>query len=51
MVDLGCGNLGFSTSITADKLVGGSSIKASLKVTSAAADPHEIEYIEDVSVS
>ncbi|EKF9091619.1 type I secretion C-terminal target domain-containing protein [Vibrio cholerae] len=36
MVDLGGGKLGFSTSTTADKLVGGSSIKAEITVTDAA---------------
>ncbi|MFS1596819.1 Ig-like domain-containing protein [Vibrio cholerae] len=36
VVDLGGGKLGFSTSITADKLVGGSSIKAEITVTDAA---------------
>ncbi|GHX48864.1 RTX toxins binding protein [Vibrio cholerae] len=36
VVDLGNGQLGFSTSTTADKLVGGSSIKAEITVTDAA---------------
>ncbi|MEH8230561.1 retention module-containing protein, partial [Aeromonas veronii] len=36
VVDLGGGKLGFSTSTTADKLVGGSSIKAEITVTDAA---------------
>ncbi|MDV2326647.1 hypothetical protein, partial [Vibrio cholerae] len=36
VVDLGGGKLGFSTSTTADKLVGGSSIKAETTVTDAA---------------
>ncbi|EGS56137.1 RTX domain protein, partial [Vibrio paracholerae HE-09] len=33
VVDLGNGQVGFSTSTTADKLVGGSSIKAEITVT------------------
>ncbi|EOX3354556.1 Ig-like domain-containing protein, partial [Vibrio cholerae] len=36
VVELGNGQLGFSTSTTADKLVGGSSIKAEITVTDAA---------------
>ncbi|WP_265438203.1 hypothetical protein, partial [Aeromonas salmonicida] len=36
VVALGTGQLGFSASTTADKLVGGSSVKAEISVTDAA---------------
>ncbi|GIB27690.1 RTX toxins binding protein [Vibrio cholerae] len=50
VVDLGNGQLGFSTSITADKLVGGSSIKAEITVTDAAGNSTTATDSEDYSV-
>ncbi|EGR2512761.1 VWA domain-containing protein [Vibrio cholerae] len=50
MVDLGNGQLGFSTSTTADKLVGGSSIKAEITVTDAAGNSTTATDSEDYSV-
>ncbi|EMP83146.1 flagellar system-associated repeat family protein, partial [Vibrio paracholerae 87395] len=49
-MDLGGGKLGFSTSITADKLVGGSSIKAETTVTDAAGNSTTKSDSEDYSV-
>ncbi|MFQ1895386.1 retention module-containing protein, partial [Aeromonas veronii] len=50
VVDLGGGKLGFSTSTTADKLVGGSSIKAEITVTDAAGNSTTKSDSEDYSV-
>ncbi|HCJ6781233.1 TPA: Ig-like domain-containing protein, partial [Vibrio cholerae] len=50
VVDLGNGQLGFSTSTTADKLVGGSSIKAEITVTDAAGNSTTKSDSEDYSV-
>ncbi|EJL6626584.1 Ig-like domain-containing protein, partial [Vibrio cholerae] len=50
VVDLGNGQLGFSTSTTADKLVGGSSIKAETTVTDAAGNSTTKSDSEDYSV-
>ncbi|ELM6608142.1 Ig-like domain-containing protein [Vibrio cholerae] len=50
VVDLGNGQLGFSTSTTADKLVGGSSIKAEITVTDAAGNSTTATDSEDYSV-
>ncbi|ELM6611045.1 Ig-like domain-containing protein, partial [Vibrio cholerae] len=50
VVDLGGGKLGFSTSITADKLVGGSSIKAEITVTDAAGNSTTKSDSEDYIV-
>ncbi|WP_069212843.1 type I secretion C-terminal target domain-containing protein [Vibrio cholerae] len=50
MVDLGNGQLGFSTSTTADKLVGGSSIKAEITVTDAAGNSTTKSDSEDYIV-
>ncbi len=50
VVDLGGGKLGFSTSTTADKLVGGSSIKAEITVTDAAGNSTTATDSEDYSV-
>ncbi|WP_114728340.1 type I secretion C-terminal target domain-containing protein [Vibrio cholerae] len=50
MVDLGGGKLGFSTSTTADKLVGGSSIKAEITVTDAAGNSTTKSDSEDYIV-
>uniref|UniRef100_UPI001F07463C type I secretion C-terminal target domain-containing protein n=7 Tax=Vibrio cholerae TaxID=666 RepID=UPI001F07463C len=49
-VDLGGGKLGFSTSTTADKLVGGSSIKAEITVTDAAGNSTTKSDSEDYIV-
>ncbi|WP_275887443.1 type I secretion C-terminal target domain-containing protein, partial [Vibrio cholerae] len=48
--DLGGGKLGFSTSTTADKLVGGSSIKAEITVTDAAGNSTTKSDSEDYIV-
>ncbi|MGO4165177.1 Ig-like domain-containing protein, partial [Vibrio paracholerae] len=50
VVELGNGQLGFSTSTTADKLVGGSSIKAEITVTDAAGNSTTKSDSEDYSV-
>ncbi|EMK6919509.1 Ig-like domain-containing protein, partial [Vibrio cholerae] len=50
VVDLGNGQLGFSTSTTADKLVGGSSIKAEITVTDAAGNSTTKSDSEDYIV-
>ncbi|MBW5417308.1 Ig-like domain-containing protein [Vibrio cholerae] len=50
VVDLGNGQLGFSTSTTADKLVGGSSIKAEITVTDTAGNSTTATDSEDYSV-
>ncbi|QKU85762.1 Ig-like domain-containing protein [Vibrio cholerae] len=50
VVDLGGGKLGFSTSTTADKLVGGSSIKAEITVTDAAGNSTTKSDSEDYIV-
>ncbi|WP_262362764.1 Ig-like domain-containing protein, partial [Vibrio cholerae] len=50
VVELGSGQLGFSTSTTADKLVGGSSIKAEITVTDAAGNSTTKSDSEDYSV-
>ncbi|HBK7259680.1 TPA: Ig-like domain-containing protein, partial [Vibrio cholerae] len=50
VVDLGNGQLGFSTSTTADKLVGGSSITAEITVTDAAGNSSTATDSEDYSV-
>ncbi|WWM74136.1 Ig-like domain-containing protein [Vibrio cholerae] len=50
MVELGNGQLGFSTSTTADKLVGGSSITAEITVTDAAGNSTTKSDSEDYSV-
>ncbi|MFU7510619.1 hypothetical protein ACA545_18190 [Vibrio cholerae] len=50
-MDLGYGQLGFSTSTTADKLVGGSSIKAEITVTEAAGNSTTATDSEDYSLS
>ncbi|QWL56993.1 retention module-containing protein [Aeromonas jandaei] len=50
VVDLGGGQLGFSTSTTADKLVGGSSVKAEITVTDAAGNSTTKSDSEDYSV-
>ncbi|MBG8946997.1 Ig-like domain-containing protein, partial [Vibrio cholerae] len=50
VVDLGNGQLGFSTSTTADKLVGGSSIKAEITVTDAAGNSTTATDSEDYIV-
>ncbi|EKL07517.1 hypothetical protein VCHC55C2_1845 [Vibrio cholerae HC-55C2] len=50
MVDLGNGQLGFSTSTTADKLVGVSSIKAEITATDAAGNSTTATDSEDYSV-
>ncbi|ORP15288.1 Ig-like domain-containing protein, partial [Vibrio paracholerae] len=50
VVELGNGQLGFSTSTTADKLVGGSSIKAEITVTDAAGNSTTKSDSENYSV-
>ncbi|ENM3856307.1 Ig-like domain-containing protein [Vibrio cholerae] len=50
VVELGSGQLGFSTSTTADKLAGGSSIKAEITVTDAAGNSTTKSDSEDYSV-
>ncbi|NAO56695.1 Ig-like domain-containing protein, partial [Vibrio cholerae] len=50
VVELGSGQLGFSTSTTADRLVGGSSIKAEITVTDAAGNSTTKSDSEDYSV-
>uniref|UniRef100_UPI001F25415D Ig-like domain-containing protein n=1 Tax=Vibrio paracholerae TaxID=650003 RepID=UPI001F25415D len=50
VIDLGNGQLGFSTSTTADKLVGGSSIKAEITVTDAAGNSTTKSDSESYSV-
>ncbi|WP_422641448.1 Ig-like domain-containing protein, partial [Vibrio paracholerae] len=50
VVELGSGQLGFSTSTTADRLVGGSSIKAEITVTDAAGNSTTKSDSENYSV-